>query len=55
MPIETRTEYAMNMDYEAPRMTIIGTVAELTQAQSIGASLDADYPSQTPAHELTFS
>lgn len=41
--------------YEAPRVTIVGAVADLTQATGTHNFLDADFPSHTPHQELTFS
>jgi hypothetical protein len=41
--------------YEAPRVTTIGSVADLTQGLSYGSHLDADFPAGTPKGELTFS
>jgi hypothetical protein len=41
--------------YEAPRVTTIGSVADLTQAQGAGERLDADFPAGTPKPDLTFS
>ena len=41
--------------YEAPRITTIGSVAELTQGLSHGSHLDSDFPDGTPKDALTFS
>lgn len=41
--------------YEAPQVTVIGTVADLTQGMRHGSALDADYPVGTPKGDLTFS
>lgn len=41
--------------YEAPRVTVMGTAAELTKGLSKGSHLDADFPTGTPKGDLTFS
>ena len=41
--------------YEAPQINVVGTLADLTQGQSTGASLDAAVPAHTPFSQLTFS
>ena len=41
--------------YEAPQVTVIGTVAELTQATGSSNHLDADFPAGTHVEDLTFS
>ena len=41
--------------YQAPRVTKIGSVADLTQGLSHGSHLDADFPDGTPRGDLTFS
>jgi len=35
--------------YQAPQITELGSVAQLTQGESRGDKLDADYPAGTPA------
>lgn len=41
--------------YETPTLTLLGTVAELTQGGQNGNFLDADFANNTPRGELTFS
>jgi hypothetical protein len=41
--------------YEAPRVTAIGTVADLTKGTNQHNFLDADFPANTPHDDLTFS
>lgn len=35
--------------YESPQITELGSVAQLTQGESRGSTLDADYVEGTPA------
>ena len=41
--------------YEAPKITVVGTIEELTQGNKAGGRLDATYPTDTPTENLTFS
>jgi hypothetical protein len=41
--------------YEAPALTIRGSVADLTGATHAGAITDKSFPSGTPLQNLTFS
>lgn len=41
--------------YQPPRITELGTVADLTRGFSDGPRLDAAFPDDTPRGELTFS
>lgn len=41
--------------YEAPRLTVHGSVAEVTGAQAIGSVTDKAFPASTPLTSLTFS
>lgn len=41
--------------YEAPRLTRIGSLEDLTQGGREGARLDAAVTTNTPASALTFS
>ena len=41
--------------YEAPRLTIVGSVAEVTREGQNGPTLDQSFPSGTPFNQLTFS
>lgn len=41
--------------YEAPALTIHGTLAELTAAQAFGSVTDRGFPAGTPVTDLTFS
>lgn len=42
-------------DYEAPALTVVGSIAEVTQGGASGAALDASFPAGTPFSSLTFS
>jgi hypothetical protein len=46
-------EYAMG--YEAPKVTDLGDLVEITAAHTNGNFLDRDFPAGTPKNELTFS
>ncbi len=41
--------------YEAPAITVLGTVEDLTHGHSVGHYLDRDFPAQTHKDHLTFS
>ena len=41
--------------YEAPEITVVGSVEEITQAGSDGDSLDASFSAGTSRGDLTFS
>jgi hypothetical protein len=41
--------------YEAPQITTVGTVADLTQGNATGPRTDAAFPDNTPVNKLTFS
>lgn len=41
--------------YEAPTLTVVGTIAEVTQGNSTGNALDANFPAGTTFANLTFS
>ena len=41
--------------YEAPKITVVGTIEELTQGNKAGGRLDSTYPTDTPTENLTFS
>jgi hypothetical protein len=41
--------------YEAPSITELGTVADLTAANGLQNHIDADFPEGTPFGDLTFS
>ena len=45
----------MNPHYDVPRITRIGTVADLTQAMKTGPKTDATFPAGTPDEDITFS
>jgi hypothetical protein len=45
----------MKRSYEAPKVTVIGNVRELTLAATTGSKLDEDFPDGTPFGDLTFS
>ena len=41
--------------YEAPAITVLGTVEDLTHGQDTGSYLDQDFAAGTPFGDLTFS
>lgn len=41
--------------YTSPEMTVLGTVADLTEANGNGGALDQSFPNNTPRSQLTFS
>jgi hypothetical protein len=41
--------------YEKPQLSVVGTIADLTQQTGSGDFLDADFPHHTPVGDLTFS
>lgn len=41
--------------YEAPTITLLGSVSDLTQGESVGNFLDDTFPVNTPFNQLTFS
>jgi hypothetical protein len=41
--------------YQAPTLTMHGTVAEVTGAQAVGTVTDKSFPAGTPVQDLTFS
>lgn len=41
--------------YEAPKLVVVGSFEELTQGGQSGNKLDASFPTNTPANQLTFS
>jgi hypothetical protein len=45
----------MTPHYEAPQITMLGTVAGLTRANQTGPLTDASFPDNTPVGDLTFS
>jgi hypothetical protein len=51
----TERNAGMILHYEAPQITTLGTVADLTQGNSTGPNTDAAFPVNTPRGELTFS
>ncbi len=44
-----------NHEYEAPSLTVHGSIEAITQGSSSGNFLDATFPTGTPFGELTFS
>ena len=42
-------------NYEAPELALVGTLEDVTQGSSTGNRLDAAFPTDTPAAQLTFS
>jgi hypothetical protein len=46
---------SMTCSYEAPQVTLVGSVHELTLGFSTGAALDHDFPAGTLFGDLTFS
>lgn len=45
----------MKKDYVTPKLEDLGSVRELTLAQSSGGVLDADFPAGTPFGDITLS
>lgn len=45
----------MKKTYEAPTLTVHGTVEEVTQGTSTGNHTDRLFPNDTPKDQLTFS
>ncbi|MGH3520980.1 MAG: lasso RiPP family leader peptide-containing protein [Haloechinothrix sp.] len=45
----------MKKEYVTPAVEDLGSLHELTQGQSTGDSLDADFSAGTPFGDLTFS
>ena len=45
----------MKKSYQAPKLIVHGTVAEMTQAKGDGNFTDKLFPDNTPKSELTFS
>ena len=41
--------------YEAPQIRLLGAVRDLTQGESVGSFLDADFPAGFPVADQTFS
>ena len=41
--------------YQAPKVSDVGTVVDRTLGESTGTKLDADFPTNTPVNQLTFS
>jgi hypothetical protein len=46
---------ATDNGYEAPHLTMHGSVHDITKALSSGANVDAMFPAGTPIGQLTFS
>lgn len=44
-----------NDTYEAPSVTVLGTLEQFTQANQGGNTLDATFPAGTPLNQLTTS
>jgi hypothetical protein len=42
-------------EYEAPRLESHGSIEAVTQGLTSGTTLDANFPTGTPASDLTFS
>jgi hypothetical protein len=45
----------MSIKYEAPAITELGTIVEMTRAQGPGNLTDAAFPVGTPRDDVTFS
>lgn len=41
--------------YEAPKLTVVGSVEKLTAGMKNGNNTDANFPNNTPRGKLTFS
>lgn len=50
--MEKTTEKAV---YEAPSLTVHGSIETITQGAAEGSALDASFPDGTPSGDLTFS
>jgi len=50
--MNTQTE---KLSYEAPKMTLVGSLEQVTQGHATGARTDAAFPTGTPFGSLTFS
>lgn len=46
---------SLKKTYAAPRLSVHGKLEDLTHGQTDGSKLDADYPTDTPKADLTFS
>ena len=44
-----------NTTYEAPQLSLVGTLETLTQGSATGNRTDAMFPTTTPVSQLTFS
>ena len=45
----------MNVKYEPPAITELGTIVEMTRGHDPGTRTDAAFPAGTPRDDLTFS
>lgn len=45
----------MKAEYQAPRITDLGSIAEVTLANTLGRDTDGTFPAGTPRGDLTFS
>ncbi|GEM_PF-1446584 len=45
----------VSSNYEPPRLTVHGSVAEVTGANAVGNVTDRSFPAGTPIQNLTFS
>lgn len=43
------------LNYEAPKIAVLGTFEQITEGASDGTKLDASFPAGTPKPDLTFS
>lgn len=43
------------LSYEAPVITVVGSLSAITQADVNGPNLDSAFPDNTPQVDLTFS
>ena len=48
-------EATASAQYVAPRLTVVGTLEQITQKTGIGGYTDANFPAHTPRADLTFS
>lgn len=51
----TTPDEVENKPYITPELTVHGDVEAITQANTGGGRLDADFPAGTPRGEITFS
>lgn len=53
--LPSRKEHQLTGGYEAPRISELGSVADLTRAADFGGVTDAAFPANTPFEDLGFT